>query len=69
MDTLKTIATTTTTANRYPFAHAYRNLMQQLSVSLWKFNSRLIQSRMFLVSDNEPMSCGISRGLSVVDSL
>ena len=44
IDTLKTIAMKTTTVNKVPFAQAYRNLMPQLSVSLWKFNSRLIWS-------------------------
>ena len=39
------------TATSIPFTQAYSNLMQQLSVNLWKFNARMIQSRLMLDAD------------------
>ena len=46
------IATKTITSNNIPFSQAYSNLMQQLSVNLWKFNTRMIESRLLLDSDD-----------------
>ena len=51
LDSLRTIATKTITSNNIPFSQAYSNLMQQLSVNLWKFNARMIESRLLLDSD------------------
>ena len=52
LDCLRTIATKTITSNNIPFSQAYSNLMQQLSVNLWKFNARMIESRLLLDSDD-----------------
>ena len=52
LDSLRTIATKTITSNNIPFSQAYSNLMQQLSVNLWKFNARMIESRLLLDSDD-----------------
>ena len=53
LDSLRTIATKTITSNIIPFPQAYSNLMQQqLSVNLWKFNARMIESRLLLDSDD-----------------
>ena len=51
LDTIKTIASKVVTATSIPFTQAYSNLMQQLSVNLWKFNARMIQSRLMLDAD------------------
>ena len=52
LESLRTIATKTITSNITSFSQAYNNLMQQLSVSLWKSNARLIESRLLLDSDD-----------------
>ena len=51
LDTIKTIASKVVTATSISFTQAYFNLMQQLSVNLWKFNARMIQSRLLLDAD------------------
>ena len=52
LDSLRTIATKTITSNNIPFSQAYSNLMQQLSVNLWKLNARMIESKLLLDSDD-----------------
>ena len=39
---LKTIAARTTLHNGLSIADSYRNLLQQLSIKLWQYNSKLI---------------------------
>ena len=51
LDTIKTISSKVVTATSIPFTQAYSNLVQQLSVNLWKFNARMIQSRLMLDAD------------------
>ena len=51
LNTIKTIASKVVTATSIPFTQAYSNLMQQMSVNLWKFNACMIQSRLMLDAD------------------
>ena len=51
LHTIKTTASKVVTATSIPFTQANSNLMQQLSVNLWKFNARMIQSRLMLDAD------------------
>ena len=51
LDTIKTIGSKVVTATSIPFTQVYSNLMQQLPVNLWKFNARMIQSRLMLDAD------------------
>ena len=48
LDNTKTIASKVVTTTSIPFTQAYSNLMQQLSVNLWKCNACMIQSRLML---------------------
>ena len=52
LDSLRTIATKTIMSNNIPFSQPYSNLMQQLKVNLWKFNVRMIESRLLLDSED-----------------
>ena len=56
LDTLKTIASKIVSTNSIPFSQAYRNLLQQISVTLWSYNARKIQSRLLLDSDDSSVS-------------
>ena len=46
--TLQTIATTVSLYNGLPEKLAFKNLIEQLSVKLWAYNSRLVLDHFFL---------------------
>ena len=51
LDILHQVASRAATFSGLPIHRAFRNLLQQLSVTLWQFNARLLRHRLVLAED------------------